>query len=72
MAVYTLFAFAASWAAAAVAAFGLRRPVQLQHPHILPLLDFGIAAGLLYYVIPYVEGESLRRRLQRAGPLSLT
>ena len=36
---------------------------QLQHPHILPLLDSGEAGGLLYYVMPYVEGESLRERL---------
>jgi len=37
----------------------------LQHPHILPLFDSGSADGLLYYVMPYVEGETLRRRLQR-------
>jgi len=35
----------------------------LQHPHILPLFDSGDADGLLYYVMPYVEGESLRQRL---------
>jgi len=35
----------------------------LQHPHILPLYDSGQAAGLLYYVMPFVEGESLRQRL---------
>jgi serine/threonine protein kinase len=33
---------------------------QLQHPHILPLLDSGEADGFLYYVMPYVEGDSLR------------
>ena len=38
---------------------------RLQHPHILPLHDSGEADGLLYYVMPYVEGESLRQRLQR-------
>src|SRR3989454_5234645 len=38
---------------------------RLQHPHILPLYDSGQGAGLLYYVMPYVEGESLRRRLER-------
>ena len=31
---------------------------RLQHPHILPLLDSGEAAGFLYYVMPYVEGET--------------
>jgi len=42
---------------------------QLQHPNILPLLDSGSADGLLYYVMPYVEGESLRDRLAREGEL---
>src|SRR5690349_9396789 len=42
---------------------------QLQHPNILPLLDSGSADGLLYYVMPYVEGESLRERLRRDGPM---
>ncbi len=37
----------------------------LRHPHILPLYDSGEAAGLLYYVMPLVEGESLADRLQR-------
>jgi len=52
----------------------------LQHPHILPLFDSGIIpaqggpgnsgpAGQLYYVMPYVAGESLRQRLEREGPL---
>jgi eukaryotic-like serine/threonine-protein kinase len=36
----------------------------LQHPHILPLYDSGQASGLLYYVMPFVEGESLRERLK--------
>src|SRR5438128_10243528 len=35
----------------------------LQHPHILGLIDSGEADGLLYYVMPFVEGESLRDRL---------
>jgi eukaryotic-like serine/threonine-protein kinase len=43
----------------------------LSHPHILPLHDSGVAAGMLYYVMPYVEGESLRHRLARQGPLPL-
>ncbi len=37
----------------------------LQHPHILPLHDSGDAEGFLYFVMPYVEGESLRQRLDR-------
>jgi tetratricopeptide (TPR) repeat protein len=43
----------------------------LAHPHILPLHDSGEAAGMLYYVMPYVEGESLRHRLAREGSLPL-
>jgi len=42
---------------------------RLQHPHILPLYDSGSAAGILYYVMPYVEGESLRDRLTREQQL---
>jgi len=42
---------------------------RLAHPNILPLHDSGNADGLLYYVMPFVEGESLRERLQREGPL---
>jgi serine/threonine-protein kinase len=38
----------------------------LSHPHILPLFDSGVVDGLLYYVMPYVAGESLRDRLERA------
>ncbi|HEU5261101.1 MAG TPA: serine/threonine-protein kinase, partial [Gemmatimonadales bacterium] len=41
----------------------------LQHPNILPLHDSGAADGLLYYVMPYVEGESLRDRLDRENQL---
>jgi serine/threonine-protein kinase len=43
----------------------------LMHPHILPLHDSGEADGLLYYVMPYVEGESLRGRLDRERRLSI-
>ena len=43
----------------------------LEHPHILPLFDSGEADGLLYYTMPFVEGESLRDRLKREGPLPL-
>ncbi|HEY6947214.1 MAG TPA: serine/threonine-protein kinase, partial [Gemmatimonadales bacterium] len=41
----------------------------LQHPHILPLYDSGQAGSLLYYVMPFVEGESLRQRLDREQQL---
>jgi len=44
---------------------------KLNHPHILQLLDSGDAAGLLYYVMPYVEGESLRDRLKRETQLPI-
>ncbi|PYP18399.1 MAG: hypothetical protein DMD52_02240 [Gemmatimonadetes bacterium] len=44
---------------------------RLQHPHILPLYDSGRADGFLFYVMPYVEGESLRDRLVREKQLSL-
>ena len=42
---------------------------QLQHPNILPLLDSGNADGFLFYVMPYVTGQSLRERLSREGEL---
>ena len=44
---------------------------RLQHPHILPLYDSGDADGRLFFVMPYVEGESLRQRLSRVGALPL-
>ena len=44
---------------------------RLQHPHILPLFDSGSAGGLLYYVMPYVEGETLRSRLARERQLPI-
>jgi len=47
----------------------VRVTARLNHPHILPLLDSGSADGLLYYVMPFVEGESLRQRLEREGRL---
>src|SRR5690349_7785401 len=49
----------------------IRVVARLSHPHILPLFDSGQADGLLYYVMPYLKGESLRRRLQRDGRLEL-
>jgi len=44
---------------------------KLNHPHILMLIDSGEADGLLYYVMPYVEGETLRERIAREGQLPL-
>jgi len=44
---------------------------RLNHPHILPLHDSGEVDGLLYYVMPYVEGETLRQRLNRESQLPL-
>jgi tetratricopeptide (TPR) repeat protein len=49
----------------------IRIEARLQHPHILPLYDSGAAAGLLYYVMPYVEGETLRERIRREKQLPL-
>ena len=45
---------------------------RLSHPHILPLHDSGDAGGHLYYAMPYVEGESLRQRLEREGQLPIS
>src|SRR5688572_148197 len=44
---------------------------KLQHPHILPLFDSGSIDGTVFYVMPYVEGESLRTRLKRETQLPL-
>ena len=44
---------------------------KLQHPQILPLYEAGEVEGFLYYVMPYVAGESLREQLDREGKLSL-
>jgi hypothetical protein len=49
----------------------IRVTANLTHPHILPLHDSGVADGLLYYVMPFVVGESLRVRLNREGALPL-
>ena len=43
----------------------------LQHPHIVPLFDSGSTDGALYYVMPYVEGETLRTKLERQRQLSI-
>ena len=47
----------------------IRLAAKLQHPHILGLHDSGVAGELLYYVMPFVKGESLRDRLDREGML---
>src|SRR4029450_7272819 len=47
------------------------RTANLQHPHILPLHDSGEVAGTAFYVMPYVEGESLRDRLTREKQLPI-
>lgn len=47
----------------------IRITARLQHPHILPLLEAGDADGALYYVMPYVQGHSLRERLTTARQL---
>src|SRR5437667_8548622 len=49
----------------------IKTTAKLQHPHILPLLDSGEADRLLFYVMPFVEGESLRTRLQRETQLAV-
>jgi serine/threonine-protein kinase len=49
----------------------IRTAAKLQHPHILPLFDSGEADGQLWYTMPYVEGETLRARLQREKQLPL-
>jgi serine/threonine-protein kinase len=47
----------------------IRIVAQLSHPHVLPLHDSGETAGFLYYVMPYVDGESLRAKIERDGQL---
>ena len=49
----------------------IKLAARLNHPHILPLFDSGEASGFLYYVMPYVEGESLRERLDRERQLPI-
>ncbi len=49
----------------------IKLTASLQHPHILPLFDSGVADGLLYYVMPFVEGETLRARLDRERQLPI-
>ena len=49
----------------------IKTTARLQHPHILPLLDSGAADGLLYYVMPFIAGETLRARLERERQLPI-
>ncbi len=50
----------------------IKTTANLQHPHILPLFDSGEADGFLYYVMPYVEGETVRDRMTREKQLPVT
>jgi serine/threonine protein kinase/tetratricopeptide (TPR) repeat protein len=62
--------------AAAISVERFRREIQLaaklQHPHIVPVLAAGRAGELLFYTMPYIEGESLRAKLAREGELPVT
>src|SRR5512145_305755 len=49
----------------------IKLTANLQHPHILPLFDSGSADSYLYYVMPFVEGETLRDRLTREKQLAV-
>src|SRR6188474_1305247 len=49
----------------------IKTTAALQHPHILPLFDSGTADGFLYYVMPFVEGETLRTKLDRETQLGI-
>src|SRR5262245_34748607 len=49
----------------------IRTTGNLKHPHILPLFDSGSAGSLLFYVMPFIDGESLGSRVRREGPLPI-
>jgi hypothetical protein len=49
----------------------IKTTAALQHPHILPLFDSGSANGFLYYVMPYIQGETLRTKLDREHQLGV-
>ena len=49
----------------------IKTTAALQHPHILPLFDSGTADGFLYYVMPYIQGETLRAKLDRETQFSV-
>ncbi len=50
----------------------IRLAARLQHPHIVPLLTAGASGDLLYYIMPFIAGESLRAKLAREGELPVT
>ena len=62
--------------AAGVNADRFKREIQmaarLQHPHIVPVLMAGESNGVPFYTMPYIEGESVRARIQRSGPFAIT
>src|SRR5688500_6688703 len=43
----------------------IKTTASLQHPHLLPLFDSGTADGFLFYVMPYIQGETIREKLNR-------
>ena len=49
----------------------IKTTAALQHPHILPLFDSGLAEGFLYYVMPFIDGETLRAKLDRETQLGI-
>jgi eukaryotic-like serine/threonine-protein kinase len=49
----------------------IKTTASLQHPHLLPLFDSGVADGFLFYVMPYIEGETLREKLNRETQLGV-
>ena len=49
----------------------IKTTANLQHPHILPLFDSGEDDGFLYYVMPFIDGETLRDKLNRETQLGL-
>ncbi len=49
----------------------IRLAAQLQHPNILPVYDSGAGENILWFTMPYVEGDTLRRRLRRTGPFPI-
>ena len=61
----------ASWLGADRFLAEIKTTARLSHPHILPLFDSGNAEGALYYVMPVVQGNSLRRRLEGKEPLAI-
>jgi len=49
----------------------IKTTAALQHPHILPLFDSGADGGFLYYVMPFIDGETLRAKLDRETQLGV-